>query len=129
MAKTDFKTIDEYLATHTEDVRAVLQTVRRAIREAVPDAEEAISYQMPAFRLHGRVMIFFAGWKEHYSIYPATDGLVEAFKKDLSGFEISKGTIRFPLSDPVPVKLIGRLAKFRAKVAAEEAKAKAGRKR
>ena len=129
MAKTDFKSIDEYLATQPGPVKAALQTVRGAIRRAVPEAEEAISYQMPAFRLQGRVMIFFAGWKEHYSIYPATEGLAEAFKKDLAGYEMSKGTIRFPMSEPVPVKLIGRLAKFRAKVAADLAKAGKRKKR
>ena len=129
MAKTDFKSIDEYLATQPGPVKAALQTVRGAIRRAVPEAEEAISYQMPAFRLQGRVMIFFAGWKEHYSIYPATDGLAEAFRKELAGYEISKGTIRFPLSEPVPVKLIERLAKYRAKVAADLTKAGKRKKR
>jgi len=124
MAKTDFKTVDQYLATHPENVRAVLRTVRGVIRKAVPDAEEVISYQMPAFKLHGRVMIFFAGWKEHYSIYPATDGLTEAFKKDLAGYEMSKGTIKFPLSEPVPASLIARLAKYRAKVAKAKTKRK-----
>ena len=129
MAKTDFKSIDEYLATQPAGAQAALRAVRAAIRAAVPDAEEAISYQMPAFRLHGRVMIFFAGWKEHYSIYPATDGLAEAFRKELAGYEISKGTIRFPMSEPVPVKLIERLAKYRAKVAADLTKAGKRKKR
>jgi len=124
MAKTDFKSIDEYLVTQPAGAQAALRTVRAAIRAAVPDAEEAISYQLPTFKLHGRAIIHFAGWKEHYSIYPATDGLAEAFRKELAGYEISKGTIRFPLSEPVPVKLIGRLAKFRAKVATELAKGK-----
>lgn len=118
MAKTDFKSIDQYIASHPASVRPVLQTIRRAIHGAVPDAEEAISYRMPAFRLQGRVMIFFAGWKEHYSIYPATDGLAGAFKQELAGYEISKGTIRFPLSEPVPVRLIERIAKYRASMAA-----------
>lgn len=129
MARTDFKSIDDYLATQPENVRAVLRTVRGAIRAAVPDAEEAISYQMPAFRLQGRVMMFFAGWKEHYSIYPATDGLAEAFKNDLSRYEISKGTIRFPLAEPVPVKLIERLAKYRTRVTTGHARAKKAKKR
>ena len=122
MAKTAFKSIDDYIATQPETSQAVLQSVRGAIRQAVPDAEEVISYQMPAFKLQGRVMIFFAGWKEHYSIYPATDGIPEAFRKELAGYEMSKGTIKFPLSEPVPVKLIGRLAKYRAKVAMQAKK-------
>jgi uncharacterized protein YdhG (YjbR/CyaY superfamily) len=123
MANTDFKSVDEYIATHPEDVQAILQRVRSTIRKAVPSAEEAISYQIPAYTLHGGVMLYFAGWKQHYSLYPATDHLVEAFKEDLAPYKVSKGTIRFPLSQPVPVKLIARIAKFRAKVAAERARA------
>ena len=129
MAKTDFKSIDEYLVTQPAGAQAALRAVRAAIRATVPDAEEAISYQLPTFKLHGRAIIHFAGWKEHYSIYPATDGLAEAFRKELAGYEISKGTIRFPLSEPVPVKLIERLAKYRAKVAADLTKAGKRKKR
>jgi uncharacterized protein YdhG (YjbR/CyaY superfamily) len=125
MAKTDFKSVDEYIATHPEDVQAILQRVRGAIRKAVPGAEEVISYQIPAYKLHGGAVLYFAGWKQHYSLYPATDHLVEAFKDDLAPYEVNdKGTIRFPLSQPVPVKLIGRIAKFRAKEAAEDAREK-----
>ncbi len=123
MAKTDFKSVDEYIAAHPEDVRAILQRVRITIRKAVPGAEESISYQIPAYTLHGAVVLYFAGWKRHYSLYPATDHVVEAFKDDLAPYEVSKGTIRFPLFQPVPVKLIGRIAKLRAKEAAEGAKA------
>jgi len=123
VAKTDFKSVDEYIAAHPEDVRAILQRVRITIRKAVPGAEESISYQIPAYTLHGAVVLYFAGWKRHYSLYPATDHVVEAFKDDLAPYEVSKGTIRFPLFQPVPVKLIGRIAKLRAKEAAEGAKA------
>jgi uncharacterized protein YdhG (YjbR/CyaY superfamily) len=129
MAKTDFKSIDDYLKAQPATVKAALQSVRGAIRMAVPEAVEAISYQMPAFKLHGRSMIYFAGWKEHYSIYPATDGLSEAFKKELAGYEKSTGTIKFPLTEPVPVKLIGKLAKFRARVAMGLSNAKTARKK
>lgn len=124
MAKTDFKSVDQYIATKPKPLQAVLQRVRSIIRKAVPGAEEVISYQMPAYRLHGYVMLFFAGWKEHFSLYPATGGVAEAFATDLERYEISKGTIRFPLSEPVPGGLIGRIAKFRAKEAAERAMAK-----
>lgn len=121
MAKTDFKSVDEYIATHPEDVQAILQRVRSTIRKAVPGAEEAISYQIPAYKLHGGSVLYFAAWKQHYSLYPATDQLVEAFKDELAPYtdKINKGTIRFPLSQPVPVKLIARIAKFLAKEAAE----------
>jgi uncharacterized protein YdhG (YjbR/CyaY superfamily) len=115
MAKTDFRSVDEYIATHPPDVQAILQRVRRTIREAIPGAEETISYQIPTYKLHGGTVIYFAGWKRHYSIYPATGELVEAFQEDLAPYEVRKGTIRFPLSEPVPVKLIERIARFRAK--------------
>lgn len=118
------KTIDKYLAGFPKDVRSVLERVRSTIRKAVPGAEEAISYGIPAFKLHGRTMIYFAGWKEHYSIYPSNDRLVAAFKDELAPYEVNgKGTIRFPLSEPIPVKLISGIARFRAKESAEHAKA------
>lgn len=124
MAKTNFKTVDEYLATLPETTQAVLGRVRAAIRKAIPEAEEGISYQIPAYRLDGKAELYFAGWKEHFSLYPASGPLVEAFADELAPYEISKGTIRFPLAKPVPVKLIERLAKFRAREAAARAQAK-----
>jgi uncharacterized protein YdhG (YjbR/CyaY superfamily) len=124
MAKTDFKSVDEYIASQPETVQAILERVRRAIRTAVPDAEETISYQIPAYKLRGRAVLYFAAWKQHYSLYPATKGAVAAFEKDLARYELSKGTIRFPLFRPVPVQLISRIAKFRANEVAEREKAK-----
>lgn len=125
MAKTDFKSVDEYIATHPDNVQPVLKRVRGIIRKAVPDAEEVISYQIPAYRTHGGAVLYFAGWKQHYSLYPASERLVRTFKDELSPYKVSKGTIRFPLSEPVPVKLIEGIAKFRAKETAERASAKA----
>ena len=84
-----------------------------------------ISYRIPTYKLHGRPVLYFAGWRQHYSLYPSTDHLVAAFKDDLAPYEVNKGTIRFPLSEPVPVKLIEGIAKFRAKEVAEREKAKA----
>jgi uncharacterized protein YdhG (YjbR/CyaY superfamily) len=127
MAKTDFKSVDEYIATFPEGVQAILQRVRSTIRKALPGAEEAISYQIPTYRLHGGYVVYFAGWKQHYSLYPATGHLVAAFKDDLAPYEVGKGTIRFPLSQPVPVKLIERLAKFLAKEAAARTQANGAR--
>ena len=80
----------------------------------LPEAEEVISYKIPTYKLHGSRILYFAGWRKFYSIYPATDTVLAAFKADLAPYEINKHTIRFPLSQPVPVKLIGRIAKFRA---------------
>src|SRR3954465_14264982 len=114
MAKTDFKSVAEYLATLPKHTRASLERVRIPIRKAVPGAEEAISYQIPALKLEGTAVIYFAGWKEHYSVYPATQKVVAAFKAELAAYELSKGTIRFPLSEPVPTKLIAAIAKVRA---------------
>jgi uncharacterized protein YdhG (YjbR/CyaY superfamily) len=114
------KDMNTYVAGFPRAIRVPLQRVRSAIRKALPGAEEVISYGIPAYRQHGRVVIYFAGWKEHYSIYPANDRLVAAFKDDLAPYELSnKGTIRFPLDKAVPTRLIAGIAKFLAKEAAE----------
>ena len=111
-----FSSVDEYIASLSKPAQRALDLVRTTIRKAVPGAEEAISYSIGAFKLDGRVFIYFAGWKEHYSIYPAQARLVAAFKKELAPYEVNnKGTIRFPLDKRVPVRLIARIAKFRAK--------------
>lgn len=110
------KNIDAYIAGFPRGVQKVLKQVRAAIREAVPGSVEAISYNIPTYKLGSRYVIYFAGWKEHYSLYPANAELVSAFKSALAPYEVNnKGTIRFPLSERVPVKLIERIAKFRAK--------------
>jgi uncharacterized protein YdhG (YjbR/CyaY superfamily) len=125
--KTDFTSVDDYIDAQPDQVRGVLNEVRNIIRKALPKAEELISYQMPLYTLDGERVLFFAGWKQHYSLYPAGERLVAEFKGELAPYEIRKGTIRFPLSEPVPVKLIERIAKFRAKEAS--AKRPGGRKR
>ena len=123
------ETVAAYIARFPRAVQAALRRVRSSIRHAVPAAEEVISYQIPAFKLHGKPVLYFAAWKEHYSIYPSNTRLVAAFKDELAKYERSKGTIRFPLSDPVPVKLIERIAKFRAKEVADGEKARAAARR
>jgi uncharacterized protein YdhG (YjbR/CyaY superfamily) len=125
-------TVDEYIAEFPRPVQAVLRKVRRAIRKGIPGAEEAISYRIPAFKVKGRVAIYFAGWKAHYSIYPSTAKLVAAFRKELAPYEVNdKGTIRFPLDEPVPATLIEGLARFRAKetAAAARTRSSASKKR
>jgi uncharacterized protein YdhG (YjbR/CyaY superfamily) len=114
MTKSGFKNVDEYIAAQPAAGQAVLGAVRSAIRKALPKAEEVISYKMPAYKLKGAIVLYFAGWKQHYSLYPVGDRLVAVLKKELTPYKISKGTIRFPLGKPVPVKLIERIAKFRA---------------
>ncbi len=132
MAKTDYQSVDQYLKLQPDAARKQLERVRRAIQKAVPRAEEAISYQIPTFKLHGRALLYFAGWKEHYSLYPATAGVVARFGKELKGFLVSKGTLRFSLSAPVPSALIAGIAKQRAlevgELGARRAPAKAAKK-
>jgi uncharacterized protein YdhG (YjbR/CyaY superfamily) len=124
MAKRDVNSVDEYIASQPEAVQGVLARVRSTIRKAVPRAEEVISYKIPTYKLNGRPVLYFAGWKQHYSLYPSTHLVVAAFKDDLAPYEVNKGTIRFPLSEPVPVKLIEGIARLRAKEVAAREKAK-----
>ncbi|MBV9770860.1 MAG: DUF1801 domain-containing protein [Bryobacterales bacterium] len=129
MAKTDFKSVDEYIASQPEEVRGVLERVRSTIRKAVPQADEVISYKIPTYKLHGGAVLHFAGWKKYISLYPASANVIAAFKHAIAPYLVPKSTLRFPLSQPVPVKLIGRIAKFRALEIAEREKAKASRRR
>jgi uncharacterized protein YdhG (YjbR/CyaY superfamily) len=115
MARTRVASVAEYIASKPKEVRAALKDVRKAIRAAVPNAAEGLSYQIPAYTLNGVPVVYFAGWKGHYSIYPATDALAAAFARELAPYERSKGTIKFPLTEPVPARLIERIARFRAK--------------
>jgi uncharacterized protein YdhG (YjbR/CyaY superfamily) len=125
MPRAEFKSVDEYIAAQPAASQVALGRVRCAIRAAAWGAEEGISYKIPAYTLHGTVVLYFAGWKQHYSIYPADDRLVAAFDGELEQFRASKGTLRFPLSVPVPVKLIERIARYRVKEIAERKRAKA----
>lgn len=119
--KAEPKSVDEYIAAQPDAAQVTLRRVQSTILKAVPEAEESISYKMPAYKLHGERFLYFAGWKSYYSLYPATRRLIEAFKNELSGYEVVKSTIRIPFSVPVPAKLIERIVKFRAKEAAERA--------
>lgn len=108
------QSVEAYLAAQPETTRTVLETVRQAIRRALPDATEVISYGIPAFRLPAGTVLFFAGWKKHWSLYPAGKELVDAFRAELAPYEVNeKGTIRLPLDAPVPVELVERIAVFR----------------
>jgi uncharacterized protein YdhG (YjbR/CyaY superfamily) len=124
VAKTVFKTVDDYIALQPEATRRVLERVRATLRKALPRAEEVISYQIPAYKMPGGAVIYFAGWKQHYSLYPASARVAETFEKELAPYRVSKGTIRFPLSEPIPVRLIERIARLRAKEVAELERAK-----
>lgn len=108
---TKYKTIDDYLKSFPEDVRIILEKVRQTIRKAAPEAEEIISYQIPTFRLNGN-LVHFAAFKHHIGFFPTPSG-VEAFKKEISQYKWSKGTIQFPLDEPVPYDLIEKITMFR----------------
>ncbi len=108
------RTVDEYIATQPDPVRPKLEQVRAAIRKAVPDAVEGIGYRMPGYKLHGKPMLYFAGFKEHYSLFAASGTFFAELEDELRGYELRKGTVHFPLNKPVPVKLITRIAKLRA---------------
>ncbi|MFZ0632746.1 MAG: DUF1801 domain-containing protein [Acidobacteriaceae bacterium] len=122
MNSIDYASVDEYIAAQPEPVAGCLREVRKAIRKALPKADEGISYKMPVYRVNGEVVLYFAGWKKHYSLYPASALLVDAFQTELAPYEVAKGTIRFPLSEPVPVRLIADIARFRVKELAEREK-------
>ena len=127
MAKTNFTSVDDYIAIHPPNVQEVLHKVRGVIRKAIPKAEEAISYQIPTLKFNGQYVIYFAGWTKHYSLYPANERLVAAFQQELVPYPMSRGTIRFPLAEPIPAKLIAGIAKFLFQEASERADAKAAK--
>jgi len=120
------KDIDEYIAGFPTDVQKLLKKVRSTIKKAAPRAEEGISYKIPTFYEDG-YLIYFAGYKNHISVYPAPRG-VDKFKKELAAYDGGKGTVKFPLDKPIPFDLIARIVKFRLEQNSERAKAK-GKKR
>ena len=123
------KSVDEYIAGQPEAVRPKLEQVRAAIRRAVPEAVEGIGYRMPGYKLHGKPMLYFAGFKEHYSLFAASGTFFAALEDELRGYELRKGRVHFPLTEPVPVKLISRIAKLRAAGIAAPAKSLLGREK
>lgn len=111
MAKTDYQSIDEYISAQPKDVQPVLEEIRQAIREAAPEAEEVVSYQMPTFRQNG-ILVHFGAHTHHIGFYP-TPSAIQEFGDELSGYESSKGSVKFPLDQPMPLDLIKRIVKFR----------------
>ena len=109
--KPAFTTIDEYIATFPAEIQKILQEIRRTIHAAAPEAAEKISYAMPAFAQKG-VLVYFAAHKNHIGFYPTSSG-TRVFEKELTGYETTKGTIKFPLDQPLPLDLITRIIQFR----------------
>jgi uncharacterized protein YdhG (YjbR/CyaY superfamily) len=111
--KKGFKTTDEYIASFPQNAQTALKQTKLAIKEAAPQAKEVISYSMPAFKQKG-ILVWFAAFKNHIGFFPKVSAM-EAFKEKLAHYETSKGTIRFPLDEPIPVELVKEIVKFRVK--------------
>ena len=107
------KDINGYIAGFPEETQVILEKLRRTIRKAAPEAQEVISYQMPAFKYQG-ILVYFAAYKNHIGFYPTSTGIA-AFKKELSAYQTSKGTVRFPIDKPLPLDLTSKIVKFRVK--------------
>jgi uncharacterized protein YdhG (YjbR/CyaY superfamily) len=108
-----FETIDEYISSFPKPIQDVLEELRHVIREETPDAEEAMSYQIPTFKLNGN-LVHFAAFKNHIGFYPTSSG-IEAFKKELTPYEMSKGTVKFPLNKPIPMDLVRKIVRYRVR--------------
>jgi uncharacterized protein YdhG (YjbR/CyaY superfamily) len=122
--KAKFETVNEYIGSFPREVQTTLQKIRQTIKKAEPDAEEVISYQIPAFKLHG-FLVYFSAYKEHYSItFPPPFTVFEAFKKELAPYQLSKTTVQLPMKQPIPFDLITNMVKFRAKENLETEKKK-----
>lgn len=122
------KDIDEYIAGFPKDVQEIMQKIRATIKKAAPGIEETIAYKMPTFNLNGRYLVYFAGHKKHIGFYPAPIG-IEEFKEEIAPYESGKGTLQFPLDEPIPYKLITKIVKFRVKENTTRAEAEGKRKR
>jgi uncharacterized protein YdhG (YjbR/CyaY superfamily) len=125
--RTASKDISDYISRFPDKVQKILEEVRAAIRKAAPDAQELISYRIPAFTLQGRILVYFAAFKNHIGFYPKTTA-IKKFKKELSAYETAKGTVRFPFDKPAPLTLIGEIVKFRVKENRERIGAKPKKK-
>ena len=105
--------VDEYIAALPEERRAALEELRQVIRAAAPEATETISFQMPAFRTHGRILVYYAAFRAHYSLFPASEAVREALGEELVPYLAGRGTIRFPADRPLPAALVTRVVRVR----------------
>jgi len=113
MEAKKFTTVDEYFAAFPAETQAKLQVMRDTIKKAAPQAQEVISYNMPAIKLHS-VLVYYAAYEKHIGFYPTASG-IEAFKKDFEKYKSSKGAVQFPIDKPIPVSLVAKIVKFRVK--------------
>ncbi len=125
--KVTFNSIDEYIAVFPEGIQKILQEMRETIKAAAPKAQEKISYQMPAFTLNGN-LVYFAAFKNHIGFYPTPSG-TEAFRREISVYQAARGSIRFPIDEPLPLKLISKIVKFRVAENLKKAEARSSKKK
>jgi uncharacterized protein YdhG (YjbR/CyaY superfamily) len=121
MGKKKFKPCEEYFSSLPENIKSKMQELRSAIRQAAPQAEEVISYNMPAFKIHGRMLAWIAVHNNHIGFYPHAEA-IKIFKKELANYKTSKGAIQFPIDKPIPKTLVKKMIKFRAKINNEKLK-------
>ena len=126
--KSGFRSIDEYIATFPKDIQELLEAIRATINAAAPGAEERIGYQMPTFALNGN-LVYFAATKNHIGLYPASSGVPEAFKDELSKYKGTKGSVHFPYGQPLPMELITTIVQFRVMENQKNAELKAAKKK
>ena len=130
MDKVIHDSIDAYIAAQPGTVRPLLERLRTIIRKTLPEAEEAISYGIPAFKIGGRPVIYVAGWKAHVSLYAAVGRVATELAQEIAPYKVSKGTLRFDLGKPIPARLVTRIVKIRAEETREAiANAKAKRRK
>ena len=129
MARQSVAGVAEYIASQPDEVQPVLQRVRRIIRKALPDAEETISYRIPTYKRNGQYVVYFAAFRQHWSLYPVTGAVRAQLKRELASYEGGKGTVRFPLSEPMPARLVERIVRKLAHAAKARALAKASKNR
>ncbi|MBL7761802.1 MAG: DUF1801 domain-containing protein [Chitinophagaceae bacterium] len=121
---TKYTTVQEYISSLPAKSKAIVKELRKTIQQAAPEAEEVISYNMPSFQYEGG-LVYYAAWRDHISIYPRTAALEKALKKELAPYAASKGTLKFPLSEPVPFALISKIVKIRLQENIDKIKKKA----
>jgi uncharacterized protein YdhG (YjbR/CyaY superfamily) len=112
--RPQYESMDGYIRSFPEHIRPILEEMRRTVQAAAPDATEAISYQIPTFKLNGRNLVHFAAFSNHIGFYPTSSG-IRAFEGELASYSISKGTVRFPLGEPIPHDLVRRIVAFRVR--------------
>jgi uncharacterized protein YdhG (YjbR/CyaY superfamily) len=116
--KSNFAEVDKYINSFPEETQTILKKIRKMIADIIPQADQVISYGVPTFKINGKYVIYFAGYKNHISLYPASDELVENVK-DAEKYRVSKGTLKFKLSEPIPYDLIEKVVKFKVKERSE----------